>query len=197
MVANIRLQFALRLGAGFGSQIAMSVAAPDCRGWRAGQSTPLQQWLFSVSAAMTSRNWNSIQRTLRVQHAGAPRNTPPVRSTWQFGRGPRLPGWETQVPSTLTQADISVPLVVDTIPEVQSTAITPVEVPAPANEIPQDDQSIRACSVVSEKTGYPVEMLDLELDLEADLGMDTVKQAEFFATIREHITTSHGGKICA
>ena len=29
-------------------------------------------------------------------------------------------------------------------------------------------------------------MLDLELDLEADLGVDTVKQAELFATIREH-----------
>ena len=39
---------------------------------------------------------------------------------------------------------------------------------------------------VSEKTGYPVEMLDLDLDLEADLGIDTVKQAELFATIRTH-----------
>ncbi|MRS02898.1 acyltransferase domain-containing protein, partial [bacterium] len=39
---------------------------------------------------------------------------------------------------------------------------------------------------ISEKTGYPREMLDLELDLEADLGIDTVKQAELFATIRTH-----------
>ena len=36
-----------------------------------------------------------------------------------------------------------------------------------------------------EKTGYPQEMLDLDLDLEADLGVDTVKQAELFAAIRE------------
>ena len=41
-------------------------------------------------------------------------------------------------------------------------------------------------SVVAEKTGYPTEMLDLDLDLEGDLGIDTVKQAELFATIREH-----------
>ncbi len=40
-------------------------------------------------------------------------------------------------------------------------------------------------AVVSEKTGYPVEVLDLDLDLEADLGIDTVKQAELFAAIRE------------
>ena len=41
-------------------------------------------------------------------------------------------------------------------------------------------------NLVSEKTGYPVEILDLGLDLEADLGIDTVKQAELFASVREH-----------
>jgi acyl carrier protein len=38
---------------------------------------------------------------------------------------------------------------------------------------------------VAEQTGYPPELLDLDLDLEADLGIDTVKQAETFAAIRE------------
>jgi NAD(P)-dependent dehydrogenase (short-subunit alcohol dehydrogenase family) len=37
---------------------------------------------------------------------------------------------------------------------------------------------------VADKTGYPKDMLDLDLDLEADLGVDTVKQAEMFAAIR-------------
>ena len=50
------------------------------------------------------------------------------------------------------------------------------------------DEEIRAfvLAAVSEKTGYPSEMLDMDLDLEADLGIDTVKQAELFATIRTH-----------
>ena len=39
--------------------------------------------------------------------------------------------------------------------------------------------------IVAEQTGYPAELLDMDLDLEADLGIDTVKQAEVFATIRE------------
>lgn len=39
-------------------------------------------------------------------------------------------------------------------------------------------------SIVAEKTGYPRDMLDLDLDMEADLGIDTVKQAETFAAIR-------------
>ena len=43
----------------------------------------------------------------------------------------------------------------------------------------------RILALVVEKTGYPKDMLDLDLDLEADLGVDTVKQAEMFAAIRE------------
>ncbi len=40
-------------------------------------------------------------------------------------------------------------------------------------------------AIVAEQTGYPTDLLDMDLDLEADLGIDTVKQAEVFATIRE------------
>ncbi|HYO86202.1 MAG TPA: SDR family NAD(P)-dependent oxidoreductase, partial [Dermatophilaceae bacterium] len=39
--------------------------------------------------------------------------------------------------------------------------------------------------IVAELTGYPTELLDPDLDLEADLGVDTVKQAEVFAAVRE------------
>ena len=42
----------------------------------------------------------------------------------------------------------------------------------------------KVLEIVATKTGYPQDMLDLELDLEADLGIDTVKQAETFAAIR-------------
>ena len=38
---------------------------------------------------------------------------------------------------------------------------------------------------MAEKTGYPEDMLEMDLDLEADLGVDTVKQAETFAAVRE------------
>ncbi len=43
----------------------------------------------------------------------------------------------------------------------------------------------RILGLVAELTGYPQDMLDLDLDMEADLGIDTVKQAEMFAAIRE------------
>ena len=38
--------------------------------------------------------------------------------------------------------------------------------------------------IVAEMTGYPADLLDPDLDLEADLGVDTVKQAEVFAAVR-------------
>ena len=40
-------------------------------------------------------------------------------------------------------------------------------------------------NIIAEQTGYPVDMLEPELDLEADLGIDTVKQAETFVAIRQ------------
>jgi len=40
-------------------------------------------------------------------------------------------------------------------------------------------------SVISEKTGYPKEILEDELELEADLGIDSVKQADIFAKVSE------------
>ena len=63
-----------------------------------------------------------------------------------------------------------------------SSAAAPV-VAAP--EPPGEDLAVRVVALVAEQTGYPPELLDLDLDLEADLGIDTVKQAELFAQVRE------------
>lgn len=42
-------------------------------------------------------------------------------------------------------------------------------------------------SVVSDKTGYPTEMLDLDLDLEADLSIDSIKRMEIMGEVRLRI----------
>ena len=55
----------------------------------------------------------------------------------------------------------------------------------PAPVAADDAVKERILALMVEKTGYPKDMLDLDLDLEADLGVDTVKQAEMFAAIRE------------
>ncbi|MEA3396669.1 MAG: phosphopantetheine-binding protein, partial [Chloroflexota bacterium] len=40
-------------------------------------------------------------------------------------------------------------------------------------------------AIVSEKTGYPAEMLDLELDMEADLSIDSIKRVEILGALQE------------
>ena len=66
--------------------------------------------------------------------------------------------------------------------EVKVAASAPAASPAGGTG---GDVKERILTLAVEKTGYPRDMLDLDLDLEADLGVDTVKQAEMFAAIRE------------
>jgi acyl carrier protein len=42
-------------------------------------------------------------------------------------------------------------------------------------------------AVVSEKTGYPTEMLSLEMELEADLGIDSIKRVEILSAMQEKV----------
>ncbi|MFB2668253.1 SDR family NAD(P)-dependent oxidoreductase [Shewanella xiamenensis] len=42
-------------------------------------------------------------------------------------------------------------------------------------------------SVVADKTGYPVEMLELGMDMEADLGIDSIKRVEILGTVQDEL----------
>ncbi len=52
--------------------------------------------------------------------------------------------------------------------------------PSPADPVTQS-----VLDIVEGLTGYSRDLLEPDLDLEADLGVDTVKQAEVFAAVRE------------
>ncbi|MSQ52005.1 MAG: SDR family NAD(P)-dependent oxidoreductase [Betaproteobacteria bacterium] len=78
-------------------------------------------------------------------------------------------------------------------PVVQSTSQAPLA--ASANE--RDTEKTLATAapqritceqtvlqVVSDKTGYPVEMLSLEMGMDSDLGIDSIKRVEIMATLR-------------
>ena len=58
----------------------------------------------------------------------------------------------------------------------------------------KSDQSDRISdillAVVSEKTGYPVEMLELEMGLESDLGIDSIKRVEILSALQERLPDS-------
>ena len=42
-------------------------------------------------------------------------------------------------------------------------------------------------SIVAEKTGYPLEMLDISMQLDADLGIDSIKRVEILSALQEQI----------
>ncbi|MBR9727365.1 KR domain-containing protein [Shewanella intestini] len=44
-------------------------------------------------------------------------------------------------------------------------------------------------TVVAEKTGYPTEMLELSMDMEADLGIDSIKRVEILGTVQDELPT--------
>ena len=53
---------------------------------------------------------------------------------------------------------------------------------------PDEDQKIienHLLSTVSQLTGYPVEMLALDMDIEADLGIDSIKRVEILSALEE------------
>ncbi|WP_350587658.1 phosphopantetheine-binding protein, partial [Pseudoalteromonas sp. TB5-MNA-CIBAN-0075] len=42
-------------------------------------------------------------------------------------------------------------------------------------------------NVVADKTGYPTEMLELGMDMEADLGIDSIKRVEILGTVQDEL----------
>ncbi|MFK7989538.1 MAG: SDR family NAD(P)-dependent oxidoreductase, partial [Sandaracinaceae bacterium] len=60
--------------------------------------------------------------------------------------------------------------------------------PAALNHVPSApsvDLTALMLEVVAEKTGYPSDMLELSMDLEGDLGVDSIKRVEILAAMRE------------
>jgi acyl transferase domain-containing protein len=68
-------------------------------------------------------------------------------------------------------------------PAVTPTPAAPVAVPA------VDDSRIASVllAVIAEKTGYPEEMLEMEMALDTDLGIDSIKRVEILSALQEKL----------
>jgi len=172
--------FALRLAAGFGSQIAMSLfrRVPGVE-QRVADMASYQRWLSEVSG-YSKPGLEVQQRTLRIKDEGQP-GREPAPSRWNVGAGPSAVVAERAPAAKLVQAPVSASV------SVQVSLPTPATAPSVLPVVAASGDSVleRVLGIVAEKTGYPRDMLELDLDLEADLGIDTVKQAEVFAMVRE------------
>ncbi len=80
------------------------------------------------------------------------------------------------------------------LPRVEETPVAPSSLmsalqaqPAPVAAAPASGLTKVLLEVVADKTGYPEEMLGLEMDLEADLGVDSIKRVEILSAMRERV----------
>src|SRR6202048_1135839 len=64
---------------------------------------------------------------------------------------------------------------------------------APLNRRSADEVLTQVVAVVSERTGYPAEMLDRDLDLEADLSIDSIKRTEILGELAERLGLTTNG----
>lgn len=63
-------------------------------------------------------------------------------------------------------------------------AVAPVE-PTPVDAVELETFLV---NFIVEQTGYPAEIVELDADLEADLGIDSIKKAQMFGELREHFS---------
>lgn len=71
-----------------------------------------------------------------------------------------------------------------TVPTVSIPAIVPARAATQPSSIDEDVLVTALLNVVSDKTGYPAAMLNLSMDLEADLGIDSIKRVEILGAIQ-------------
>ncbi len=172
---HYNFKYALRLAAGFGSQLGMTLLE---KAWQEGEpriadNAKHDAWLKQISGQQTPV-LEVVQNTLRI------------KDNYQHGVKPALV-------MEGSQAFVDKVNTVRTAPmqaaAVSTVAVQPAPAPvaaAPAKALDEATVTKEVVAMVAEKTGYPEDMLELDLDMEADLGIDTVKQAELFAGMREH-----------
>ncbi|QXE92020.1 type I polyketide synthase [Geomonas subterranea] len=104
----------------------------------------------------------------------------------------RLPGSPAIGPEHLgtlrTLGDIAGHLAAGTVSVAAVAPVAAVAAPTAGAGAAQVTETLLA--VVSEKTGYPVEMLELEMGMDSDLGIDSIKRVEILSTLQERLPGS-------
>ncbi|MEU1377378.1 SDR family oxidoreductase [Streptomyces triculaminicus] len=114
---------------------------------------------------------------------GSPGTVPPV--LWQTGNGADPGPGGGSVPFPLAPAPMAEPV---TVPE--PPLPVPVGEPGPGQPPVEFDASRLEevlLEVVAERTGYPVDMLDLDMELESELGIDSIKRVEILSMLRRRV----------
>ncbi|HEY5834344.1 SDR family NAD(P)-dependent oxidoreductase, partial [Streptomyces sp.] len=132
---------------------------------------------------------------VRPQHAAIPPYTPaPPAALPAAPSAPVTPALELPpAPAALPPAPAALPPApaAPAPAPLPAPAVAPAVAPASGGGASVDAAAVQAAllEVVSEKTGYPTDMLDLGMDIEADLGIDSIKRVEIMGSLQERFPT--------
>ena len=93
---------------------------------------------------------------------------------------------EISLPPVVPEVKVAVQAAQATAPPEKKESVEAEEIKKPVEtfDIAWGVQTVKM--IIAEQTGYTIDMLEEDLDLEADLGIDTVKQVEVFAKAASH-----------
>ncbi len=125
----------------------------------------------------TMRTFLEVQRSTMLAYLSSRGRTPELRE-------------ETKATNSSPLPRIAFESVPETEPEPESLPKAPEVIAKPDlpdSGRPAGSVADRLVEIVCERTGYPTEMLNLKLDLEADLGIDSIKRVEILGSLRESV----------
>ena len=141
----------------------------------AGSVPVSDQWADSPSPEAKATESGGSSEAHSTQAPPSPAPSAPPRPAAPKGEAVSPP--VAEAPETAPQGPSA--------PAVSSASEKP-EPAAPASAGPDRDQLAAALvAVVSEQTGYPEEMLSLDMEIEADLGIDSIKRVEILSASEE------------
>ncbi|MCB9143590.1 MAG: SDR family NAD(P)-dependent oxidoreductase [Anaerolineales bacterium] len=154
--------------------------SPSPSTWRYGVGPSVRSTAPGDGTGAAYRPMPMAEVSEMLRHTPAPAAQPASKVETPPRPKPAEPA-PVVTPTPKPEPVVPAPAPVAPAPEPVKPAPVPVTPAAPAI----DPVVSSVLSIVADKTGYPEDMLDLDLDLEADLGIDTVKQAETFAAVQE------------
>ena len=98
---------------------------------------------------------------------------------------PAAPAVYAPAPAPVPVAVAPRPVVVVPVAPPPTVVIQPVVIEPVAKAAPTQNVRETLWALVADKTGYPAEMLEPGMALEADLGIDSIKRVEIFAAVQE------------
>ena len=110
--------------------------------------------------------------------AAGPAAAPPVVSTAPTGAAPVQPAHVETAPTTPGPREVA------DAPAASAPSLAAVSA---APQDPAVDAAALVLEVTADKTGYPADMLDPKADLEADLGIDSIKRVEIVGAIQKQL----------